>query len=309
MNKSFQVAAKADTPLNAPERSERPTNVLVVGVGGQGVIMISKVLAQICQEHDFQVKQSEVHGMAKRGGVVFSHVRYGKVVHSPTIPAGEADILLAMEWAEGLRWLSFLNPEQGTFIVDTQQIVPPFACRDRHRGALTGYSRETIEEIMRQVPNTYALDAGGMAAELGNSRVGNTVLLGTLSTALDFREQEWRDAIARFVPPKTVDINLAAFELGRQWVLQPQPPRHELPKPVHIEAYAPKDELQVQITPEWCKGCDICVKMCPEHCLRLNKNLIVELANPDACTGCRICEWLCPDFAIELKRIPVGTAT
>jgi len=162
---------------------------------------------------------------------------------------------------------------------------------------------------MHYVPNTYALDAGSMAAKLGNSRVGNTVLLGTLSTALDFREQEWRDAIARFVPPKTVDINLAAFELGRQWALQPQPPRRELPKPVDIEAYAPKDELQVQITPEWCKGCDICVKMCPEHCLRLNKNLIVELANPDACTGCRICEWLCPDFAIELKRIPVGTAT
>jgi len=103
MNKSLQATAKADTPLNAPEHSARPTNVLVVGVGGQGVIMISKVLAQICQEHDFQVKQSEVHGMAKRGGVVFSQVRYRKVVQSPTIPAREADILRAMEWAEGLR--------------------------------------------------------------------------------------------------------------------------------------------------------------------------------------------------------------
>jgi len=104
-----------------------PTNVLVVGVGGQGVIMISKVLAQLCQLQGYQVKQSEVHGMAKRGGVVFSHVRFGAKVWSPTIPLGEADILLALEWAEGQRWLPYLNQERGKFIADIKQIPPPFA--------------------------------------------------------------------------------------------------------------------------------------------------------------------------------------
>ena len=118
-----------------PDASARPTNVLVVGVGGQGVLMISNVLAQVCARRGLEVKQSEVHGMAKRGGVVFSHVRFGGRVWSPTIPRGEADVLVALEWAEGLRWLPYLRSERGTFVADTQRIVPPFACRDRRLGA------------------------------------------------------------------------------------------------------------------------------------------------------------------------------
>ena len=112
-----------------------PTNVLIVGVGGQGVIMVSKVLAELCQLQGLQVKQSEVHGMAKRGGGVFSHVRFGAQVWSPTIPKGEAHVLVALEWAEGLRWLPHLDAARGTFIADTQRIVPPFACRTRRPGA------------------------------------------------------------------------------------------------------------------------------------------------------------------------------
>ena len=305
MSKTSQTALAAEQSSTVPDRAGRPTNVLVVGVGGQGVIMISKVLAQICQQHDFQVKQSEVHGMAKRGGVVFSHVRFGAAVYSPTIPAGEADILLAMEWAEGLRWLPFLNPERGTFIVDTQQIVPPFACRDRRRGAVSAYSRETIDEIMHQVPNMYALDAGGMAAKLGNTRAGNTVLLGALSTALSFAVEEWQATIAKLVPPNSIEINRRAFELGREWALQPQPPAPVLPLAPVAKPAPPADKLELSITKQWCTGCDICVKMCPERCLHLNDQLVAELARPQDCTGCRLCEWLCPDFAIELKRIPV----
>jgi indolepyruvate ferredoxin oxidoreductase beta subunit len=308
MSKTSQAALATEQSSTVPDRADRPTNVLVVGVGGQGVIMISKVLAQICQQHDFQVKQSEVHGMAKRGGVVFSHVRFGAAVHSPTIPAGEADILLAMEWAEGLRWLPFLSPEGSTFIVDTQQIVPPFACRDRRRGAVSGYSRETVDEIMHQVPNTYALNARGMAAKLGNSRVGNTVLLGALSTALDFSVDEWQATIAEMVPPNTIEVNSRAFEAGREWALQPEPAIPDLPAAPVAEPAAPTDRLELQITEAWCKGCDICVKMCPERCLHLNDRLIAELARPQDCTGCRLCEWLCPDFAIELKRVPAGAA-
>ena len=146
-----------------------PTNVLIVGVGGQGVIMVSKILARLSQQQGLQVKQSEVHGMAKRGGSVFSHIRFGEEVWSPTIPMGEADVVLGLEWAEGLRWLRYLKPEGGTFISDTKRIVPPFSCRDRQHDALHGYSHHTVAEIVAQVPSAFAPDATGMATELGMS--------------------------------------------------------------------------------------------------------------------------------------------
>lgn len=289
-----------------------PTNVLIVGVGGQGVIMVSKVLAQLCQNHGFQVKQSEVHGMAKRGGGVFSHVRFGPAVWSPTIPEGEADILLALEWAEGLRWINFLKPDAGVFIADCQRIVPPFACRNRHRGAETAYAPETPEEIMAQLTTGYAIDATAMAENLGNLRAANTVLLGALSTALDFPEQDWLNVISDFVPAKTIDINKQAFKEGRNWV-QGGNKRvrttasglHENQTTVAHEQF----ETVLEITEEWCKGCDICVKICPERCLRLNEKLIAELALPDLCTGCHMCEWLCPDFAITVANNPIASGT
>ncbi len=283
------------------QETHQTTNVLIVGVGGQGVIMVSKVLARLCQLAGHEVKQSEVHGMAKRGGSVFSHVRFGPRIWSPTIPQGKADVLLALEWAEGLRWLNYLNPETGTFIADTQHIVPPFACLNRKRGAPPRYSRETPADILAKVKRGYALDATAIATELGNPRVANTVLLGTLSTALDFPESEWRQAITEFVPPKTIDANLAAFERGRAWVSQTLPP-----PPDTTPAAPPPEDLPLgedrlpEITAAWCKGCDICVKMCPERCLALDDTQVAVLTKPEACTGCRLCEWLCPDFAIEL---------
>jgi indolepyruvate ferredoxin oxidoreductase beta subunit len=278
------------------------TNVLIVGVGGQGVIMISKVLAELCQMQGHQVKQSEVHGMAKRGGGVFSHVRFGERVWSPTIPRGEADILLALEWAEGLRWLNYLRPDRGTFIADTQQIVPPFACRDRRRGAVDAYARETPAEILELVAKGFALDAGSMAAELGNPRVANTILLGALSTALEFPTEDWRAVLVRSVPPKTKDLNLEAFEQGREWVTRaataPAPPAPRRPDGLE----GPAIEVELEIVEAWCKGCDICVKMCPERCLALNAAQVAVLTDAAACTGCGICEWLCPDFAIAVHK-------
>jgi indolepyruvate ferredoxin oxidoreductase beta subunit len=272
----------------ATETEARPTNVLVVGVGGQGVIMVSKILAQLCQEQGFQVKQSEVHGMAKRGGVVFSHVRFGEKVWSPTIPKGESDVLIALEWAEGLRWLEYLRPDRGVLITDTQQIVPPFACLNRKRGAAMGYSRETPAEVLGQV-------AAGFA-------------LGVLSTALAFPVDGWRAALARLVPPKTVEVNLQAFEQGRAWAVaarESPPAAPSLPAPPPAAAAEADAVIELEITEAWCKGCDICVKMCPELCLALNAKQVVEVVDPDACTGCRICEWLCPDYAIAVhKRAP-----
>ncbi len=291
--------------MNVHKPQIGPINVLVVGVGGQGVIMVSKVLARLCQLRGFQVKQSEVHGMAKRGGAVFSHVRFGEHAWSPTIPRGEADILMALEWAEGLRWLDYLRPDRGVFIADTQRIVPPFACLDRRRGAPDAYARETPAEIIGRVSNGLALDATRMAAELGNERVANSILLGVLSTTLDFPTEDWQSVLARFVPGKTVDINLKAFRQGREWAEAAREPR-----PVVAEAPVPRptaqadgaDGIELEIVAPWCKGCDICVKMCPERCLALNGNQVVELTDPAACTGCRVCEWLCPDFAITVHR-------
>ena len=200
---------------------ERPTNVLIVGVGGQGVLMISKVLAQVCAQRGLEVKQSEVHGMAKRGGVVFSHVRFGNRVWSPTIARGEADVVVALEWAEGLRWLSYLHPQRGTFLADTRRIVPPLACRDRRPGALNAYPTRGAEAVRGMVAQSIAVDALEAAEELGNRRAANTVLLGALSTVLDFPVDEWRAAIDASVPPRTIEVNRAAFERGREWTRTP----------------------------------------------------------------------------------------
>jgi len=285
-----------------------PTNVLVVGVGGQGVIMVSKLLARLAQRQGLEVKQSEVHGMAKRGGSVFGHVRFGTEVWAPVIPAGEADVLVALEWAEGLRWLPHLRPG-GTFIADVKKIVPPFACLDRRHGAVPAYPRHSIEEILGEVPDSFALDATGIATALGNEKAANTVLLGVLSTALEFPEHAWHETIAELVPPKTRDLNEQCFRSGRDWAGEARATNERVSAPPELldgPAHETAGRMSVswELEPAWCKGCDICVKFCPERCLVLNERQLVELTDLDACTGCRMCEWLCPDFAITVRVTP-----
>jgi len=293
----------------APQLNGTPAtrNIMIVGVGGQGVIMVSKVMALLGQKQGLQVKQSEVHGMAKRGGIVFGHVRLGPEVWSPTIAKGEADALVALEWAEALRWLDYLKPDTGVFIADTRRIVPPFACRNRKVGAVTGYARETPAEIIAKVANGFALDASSIAAELGDSRAANTVLMGTLSASLDYPVADWFEAIDEAVPKKTRELNRKAFEAGRAWADAARAdPRVRLedaaaasPAPMAKRDVA----VRLDINAAWCKGCDICVKLCPERCLALNSDHIATLKNPEACTGCHVCEWLCPDFAISVKTV------
>jgi indolepyruvate ferredoxin oxidoreductase beta subunit len=281
-------------------------NVLIVGVGGQGVILVSKVLAALAQSRGLEVKQSEVHGMAKRGGSVFSHVRFGPQVWSPTIPRGEVDILVALEWAEGMRWLPWLKPGAGIFVCDTKRVVPPFACLNRSPGAPMRYARETPAEVREHVAEGYAIDATRIAEDLGNERAANVVLLGALSTALDFSVADWETTLAEFVPKKTVAVNLQAFTRGREWIeaARRDGPPSDAAVPAARAADAPHT-VRLEITPDWCKSCDICVKLCSERCLRLNSERVVELADPAKCTGCRLCEWLCPDFAI---RVHLGAA-
>jgi indolepyruvate ferredoxin oxidoreductase beta subunit len=292
--------------VNAPD----PVNVLIVGVGGQGVILVSKVLARLAQSRGLDVKQSEVHGMAKRGGTVFSHVRFGPKVWSPTIARGDADVLVALEWAEGMRWLPYLKPDTGIFVCDTKRIVPPFACLNRRPGAPMRYSRETPEQVREAVAEGYAIDATLIAEELGNDRTANVVLLGAVSVALDFTPAEWEAALAEFVPAKTIAVNLQAFRRGREWIEQARAEGAgaHAAAPVARQAAAFADapyQVRLEITPQWCKSCDICVKLCPERCLRLDDDRVVELADPAKCTGCRLCEWLCPDFAIRVHLDPL----
>jgi indolepyruvate ferredoxin oxidoreductase beta subunit len=304
------VSTSPKSPAVTGDFADEAFNVLIVGVGGQGVIMVSKVLALLAQSQGFEVKQSEVHGMAKRGGSVFSHVRFGRRVWSPTIPKGEVDILVALEWAEGLRWLPFLKPGTGIFICDTKRIVPPFACLNRHPGAPLRYSKETPAEVIARVAEGYAIDATHMAEQLGNERAANVVLLGALSTALEFSTADWERTVAEFVPKKTVTVNLEAFRRGRIWIEEARNATPPVDASV-VRTPVPADaayRVRLEITPAWCKNCDICVKMCPERCLRLNADRIAELAEPDKCTGCRLCEWLCPDFAIRVHLDAVAAA-
>jgi indolepyruvate ferredoxin oxidoreductase beta subunit len=284
-------------------------NIMVVGVGGQGVLLISKALALIAQKQGHEVKQSEVHGMAKRGGVVFSHVRFGDKVWSPAIALGDADVLIALEWAEGVRWLEYLKPETGLFIADTRRIVPPFACRDRRRGATTRYARETPAEIADKVDEGYALDATSIATELGEPRAANTVLLGVLSVSMEIAVEDWLTTLDTLTPAKSREINRKAFHAGRAWAeaARAEPSLRFDAGRVDADAARHHDvEISMQIDPAWCKGCDICTKVCPERCLALNAEHIAYLKTPEACTGCRVCEWLCPDFAISVAIAPVA---
>ncbi|MGO9740763.1 MAG: 2-oxoacid:acceptor oxidoreductase family protein [Roseiarcus sp.] len=300
-------------PLTEGGAPAAARNVMVVGVGGQGVLLISKALALIAQKQGFEVKQSEVHGMAKRGGVVFSHVRFGAEVWSPTIARGEADVLIALEWAEGLRWLDYLRPESGLFIADTRRIVPPFACRDRRRGARTRYARETPAEIAERIAESYALDATAIAADLGEPRAANSVLLGVLSTSFAIAIDDWLTTLDQLTPAKTRLINRGAFEAGRAWAeaAYADPSLRFDADPPAGEAHAAPTaaEVVVEINPAWCKGCDICVKLCPERALALDAEGIAYVKTPEACTGCRVCEWLCPDFAISVRAAPAAVVS
>ena len=185
---------------------DRVTNVLICGVGGQGILLASEILSEAALATGLDVKKSEVHGMAQRGGAVVSHVRFGSEVHSPVIADGEADLLVSFEKMEALRWLHALRPE-GSLIVNTQEIVP---------SGLDEYPPGIDDELRSRVPGLLVVDALALAREAGNVRAVNTVMLGAFSGLLEFGEDDWRKAIEKHVPPKTAEVNLRAFGLGRR---------------------------------------------------------------------------------------------
>lgn len=188
----------------------KTANVLVVGTGGQGVITASEILSDVAMLSGYDTKKSEIHGMSQRGGVVTSHVRYSQKVASPTIIEGEADILLSFELAETVRWLHYLRPA-GRVITSLQRIIPPAVY------AGMGNYPENPEAIIRErTKDPVLVDALPLAEALGNPRLVNTILLGIASNMLDLPLEKWKAVIAKRVPPKFKELNLLAFEKGRE---------------------------------------------------------------------------------------------
>ncbi|WP_303721795.1 indolepyruvate oxidoreductase subunit beta [Malonomonas rubra] len=184
-------------------------NILLAGVGGQGTLLASEVLSEVMMMAGKDVKKNEIHGMSQRGGSVTSHVRYGEKVFSPIIPEGEVDILFSFELLEAKRYLPLLR-ENGQVIVNNLKIAPPSVALGKQ-----DYPENLAEEISMQFPDTKVINGLDLALEAGNPKTVNTVLLGALSKVLDVDYQLWIDALKKMVPAKLLDINLKAFELGR----------------------------------------------------------------------------------------------
>lgn len=182
-------------------------SILLAGVGGQGTILMSKVFTAGLVAAGYDVKMSEVHGMAQRGGSVSTQVRYGKTVYSPIIGRGEADVLVAFEKMEAVRYAEFLKPT-GAAVINDAEIVPlPVAS-----GAVDYPAH--ILEAMQNAFRVRVLPASALAEELGNVRCTNIVLLGALVAELGFEAIDWKAALEKTLPPKILKLNLEAFEAG-----------------------------------------------------------------------------------------------
>lgn len=183
-------------------------SILLVGVGGQGTILASKILSEGLVRKGYDVKMSEIHGMSQRGGSVTTHVRYGARVDSPIVPKGGADILVAFEKVEAVRWLDYLKMD-GTLVVNDHEIYS--------LPVLTGaakYPEGVIEKLRAEVTNIKVFNAGEIARQLGNIRAQNIVLLGALIKAMHLEDIDCLSALAEQVPPELLDLNQKAFEAG-----------------------------------------------------------------------------------------------
>ena len=185
-------------------------NVMIVGVGGQGSLLASKLLGALLLDQGYDVKVSEVHGMSQRGGSVVTYVRFGDKVYSPVIDRGEADYLVSFEILETARWLPYLKTD-GQIVTNTQMIDPMPVIT----GAAT-YPSDLVEKIKDQGVKIDAMDCLELARQAGSEKAVNIVLLGRLSHYFDISEDAWMQALADNVPEKFLDVNKKAFALGKQ---------------------------------------------------------------------------------------------
>lgn len=182
-------------------------NIMIVGVGGQGTLLTSRILGGLAILGGYDVKLSEVHGMAQRGGSVVTFVRYGEKVAEPIVEEGQADVLIAFERLEALRYAHFLKPD-GALVVNDWRIDPmPVVI-----GAAE-YPENILEDLGKK-HKIYAVNATEEAKKLGNSRTFNLVVLGVAAQHMNFTKEQWYEVIEKTVPPKTIDINKKAFDVG-----------------------------------------------------------------------------------------------
>jgi len=188
------------------------TNILVAGVGGQGVILASDVMSEVFMEVGYDVKKSEVHGMAMRGGIVTSHFRFGKKVYSPLIKEGEVDILFAFEQLEGLRWINHLKPD-GKIVMNDHKVNPPAV----NLGEME-YPKGIPEMIRSKFKAFYLVKGTEIAFRMGDARAANVVLLGAISKLFEVNEELWLNTILNYLPPKVHELNREAFFAGRNQI-------------------------------------------------------------------------------------------
>ena len=184
-------------------------SIMIVGVGGQGSLLASRLLGNVLLAQGFDVKVSEVHGMSQRGGSVVTYVKYGDKVYSPVIEHGEADAVISFEQLEAARWLPYLK--KGGHLITSSQKIDPMP-------VITGameYPEDIIKKISDLGVDITAVDALKLAEEAGNSKASNVVLMGVVSTKMDFDDKLWQDAIEQCVPEKFLELNKKAFELGK----------------------------------------------------------------------------------------------
>jgi len=181
---------------------------MLVGVGGQGTLLASKVLGNMLLESGYDVKVSEIHGMAQRGGSVVTYIRYGEKVDSPIVDEGHADYIIGFEQLEAYRWLPYLKKE-GSLIANSQRINP--------MPVITGaakYPENISKELSEKVKTYHEVNAIDMALSCGNSKAVNVVLLGVLAKTMNVDKEVWVNAIKNTVPAKVLDVNLKAFDMG-----------------------------------------------------------------------------------------------
>jgi indolepyruvate ferredoxin oxidoreductase beta subunit len=192
--------------------TDQTTNVLVAGVGGQGVILASDIMSEVFMEAGYDVKKSEIHGMAMRGGIVTSHFRFGKKVYSPLIKEGEVDILFAFEQLEGLRWINHLR-SQGKIIMNDHKVNPPIV----NLGEME-YPRNIPETIRSKFKDFYLIKGTEIALQVGDLRAANVVLLGAMSRFFGIDQEFWLKTILNYLPPKVHEVNRKAFAAGRDQI-------------------------------------------------------------------------------------------
>lgn len=185
-------------------------NILLVGVGGQGIILASKILSSGLIDAGYDVKMSEVHGMAQRGGSVTTQVRYGEKVYSPIIGKGQADIIVAFEKVEALRWLEYLKPD-GKIVINNYKIPSATVLSGKEK-----YPQGIIEKIKAEFNNTSVVDAADEALKLGNIKAQNIIMLGALVKALNLENIDWIKAVKENVKEKFADLNIKAIEKGME---------------------------------------------------------------------------------------------